>query len=130
MLPIACHRGVYDSMLIVGEITSKDQFEGLQVMWNVLLEESETYSPFLTHDWFKCCLAGYSKEKEIFILIVRDESTVIGIAPLWRFQDVIRGIQVRKIGFITSPDTPFVDLIIQKERRQEILKAILYYLYR
>src|SRR5262249_16706678 len=54
---------------------------------------------------------------------------LIGIAPFWRYQDAVRKIRVRRVGFITTPDTPFVDFIIQKEQREAALKAILHHLY-
>jgi len=116
-------------MLTVDEITSTAQFEAVKTEWNHLLEESGHYSPFLSHEWFQCCLSSFAHEKELFILTVRNGIELIGIAPLWRYSDDVRGIPVRKIGFITSPDTPSVDFVLHKEWQHGILQACLRYLY-
>jgi CelD/BcsL family acetyltransferase involved in cellulose biosynthesis len=111
-------------MLRVDEIISKTRFQSLHAEWNDLLEKSGQYSPFLAHEWFGCCLAGYGGTKDIFILLVSEGSRVVGIAPLWRYQDSARGISVRKAGFITTPDTPFVDFIIHREHRYEVFRTL------
>ena len=118
-----------ERMLTVEEITTKDSFKDICTLWEGLLKETESHSIFLSHDWFWSCLTGFSKGKEISTLIIRHGKSVIGIAPLWRYQDTVRGIEVRKYEFITSPDTPFVDFIIQEERRKDVLEEILRYLY-
>ena len=118
-----------ERMLTVEEIISKDSFKDICTLWEGLLKETESHSIFLSHDWFWSCLTGFSKGKEISTLIIRHGKSVIGIAPLWSYQDTVRGIEVRKYEFITSPDTPFVDFIIHKERREEVLEVIIRHLY-
>ncbi len=115
-------------MVTVEEVTSREQFTALKPLWESLLEESEESSPFITYDWFRCCLEAYSEGKKLYTLIVKDDSELIGIAPLWQYKDTIRGIPVRKIGFITSPDTPFVDFVFTDSRRNESLEMILHHL--
>lgn len=114
---------------VIDEIRLASQFDVLREDWEKLLEGNGRVSPFLTHDWFRCCSESYKKGRELCILTVRDGSDLLGVAPLWRYHDTIRGIQVRTIAFITTPDTPFADFIISEMRREEILIAILHYLY-
>jgi CelD/BcsL family acetyltransferase involved in cellulose biosynthesis len=114
-------------MFEIEEITSKDQFSTLRPAWEKLVEENGTYSSFLNYEWFHCCLTAY--HKEILVVVVKDGSRVICIAPLCRCQDSFRGIKVRKIEFITSPDTPFADFIVNKNRREDSIKAIVGYLF-
>ena len=116
-------------MLTIEEITSENQFREVRPVWKNLLEKERIQSPFLSHDWFECCLAGYGRGKGIFTLVVRDGATVVGITPFWRYQETVRGIDVRKIGFITCPDTPYADFIISVRYRKEVLKTILHYLH-
>jgi CelD/BcsL family acetyltransferase involved in cellulose biosynthesis len=116
-------------MLSVNEITSDGRFQSCRAEWEDLLTASGAYSPFLSHDWFRCCLAGYGEGKELFILHVSDGPELIGIAPFWRYRDAVRGIPVMRIAFITSPDTPFVDFIVKRDRRSEVLGAIRDHLY-
>jgi CelD/BcsL family acetyltransferase involved in cellulose biosynthesis len=49
---------------------------------------------------------------------------------LWRYPEAVRGIRVRKVGFISGPDTPFVDFVIREEMREKALEAIMDYLFR
>jgi CelD/BcsL family acetyltransferase involved in cellulose biosynthesis len=116
-------------MLSVSTLTSDGQFQSCRAEWEDLLTRSGAYSPFLSHDWFRCCLAGYGEGKELYILRVSDGSELVGLAPFWRHRDSVRGLSVNRIAFITSPDTPFVDFILEKERRHEVLGAIRTYLF-
>ncbi len=116
-------------MLTVEEVTSEDQFRKLQPSWERFLNETGSYSPFLSHEWFWCCLKGYKKDNKIFILIIKDGASLVGIAPLWRYRDIIRGTSVHKVGFILGPDSPFTDFIIDERRRRNVLEAILLFLY-
>lgn len=74
-------------------------------------------------------MEAFGSGHSLCVLVVRDGADIIGIAPLWRYQDYIRKIPLRKIGFISCPDTPFADFVIEDERRSEVLKVILEYLY-
>ena len=96
-------------MLRIDEITTEAQFQHLSSQWSDLVLKSDRASLFLTHDWFRCCLTGYSEGKAIRILMLRDKEELIGIAPLWLTQDVIRRLPVRRLSFITASDTPYVD---------------------
>lgn len=115
-------------MLTVEEIISEDEFQTLYLEWDHLLQETEEYSPFLTHDWFRCCIRAYGNQKLLFVLTVKDGANLVGIAPLWRYFDNIRGLKVRRIDFIIVPDTPYIDIIALPQRRREILEAMLGYL--
>ncbi len=112
----------------VDELTSYDDFISIQTEWDGLLERSARYSPFLCHEWFRSCLADYRDGADILILVVRDHSTVIGIAPLWLERKTVRRIPARVVGFIRSPDTPLVDFIVEGDRRVEILESMVSYL--
>jgi CelD/BcsL family acetyltransferase involved in cellulose biosynthesis len=116
-------------VLTVHIITSEDELRTLRVVWDELLEKSVQHSPFLTYDWFQCCLANPVQEIEQFILVVKDGGEVIGIAPFQKYQDKFHRLKIRKIGFINCPDTPLADFIIQKERSYEVIQKIIYFLY-
>ena len=97
----------------------------LRDVWRQVLDKSQQPTPFLTHEWFQCCLAGYLGHKTLSILVIRDGSEVLGIAPWWQSHDVVRGIPVRRLEFITTPDTPEVDFISQPGQRTLVLETIL-----
>jgi CelD/BcsL family acetyltransferase involved in cellulose biosynthesis len=116
-------------MLTIDEITSHEELSLLEAAWQEILTYENIESPFLDIDWFRCCLEAFGVEKQPCVLFVKDGSDPLGIAPLCLSQDIVRGIPVRKIGFIIAPDTPFVDFIVKSGRRQETLSAIMRYLW-
>jgi CelD/BcsL family acetyltransferase involved in cellulose biosynthesis len=109
----------------VEEVTSVAQFMALRDVWRQVLDKSQQHTPFLTYEWFQCCLTGYLGHKDLFVLVIRDGSEVLGIAPWWRYHDVVRGIPVHRLGFIMGPDTPEVDFISQQGQRAIVLETVL-----
>lgn len=116
-------------MMSVEEVTSEEQWNTLRPSWNGLLENTAETSVFLTHEWFGCCLDSHGATRNLQVLLVKEKEHLVGIAPLWRYQDRVRGISVRRLGFITSPDTPFVDFIISTGKRDEVLRAVIHHLW-
>lgn len=111
-------------MVQVDKITEREAFDGLAGPWNSLLAESGGGNPFTSHEWFQCCVHAY-REPELHVLVIRDGSRVIGIAPLWRYASPLRGVTLRRIGFITCPDTPMADFVSAPGRVEEVAAAVL-----
>lgn len=105
------------------------QFQALQPLWSDLLEKSGQSSPFLSHGWFWCCLTAYGRGKDLFVLVLREGSGVVGIAPFWRYSETVRAIPMRSLGYISGPDTPFADFVLREGRREEALDTLLRNLY-
>jgi hypothetical protein len=61
--------------------------------------------------------------------VLRDGSDIVGIAPFWQYEGVVREVPTKRIEFILSPDSPFVDFLVRPERRDEVLEALVSYLY-
>ena len=118
-----------DKKLSVEEIGDNDNWELLKDPWEQLLHDAEINDPFLSYEWFDCCLGSFQIKKQLLVLLVKEQSTLLGIAPLWCFQDTIRHIPVTRIGFISCLDTPYVDFIVSKNRREEVLLAIFAHLF-
>ena len=115
--------------LSVEEIGDSSHWALLKGPWERFLQDSEIYDPFLSHEWFDCCLHAFQEQKTLSVLLVKQSSRILGIAPLWRFQGKVRNIPVTRIGFISCLDTPYVDFIVSKHRREEVLKAIFEHLF-
>jgi CelD/BcsL family acetyltransferase involved in cellulose biosynthesis len=109
--------------LCVREIQQRDEFLALEKEWDALLECSGMSSPFLSHAWFQCCLEAYGGGKTPAIMTVLDGGRLVGVAPCWRYHDPMRGVPLRRLGFMTCPDTPFCDLIVAPERRSEVIRT-------
>ena len=115
--------------LTVEEIGDHADWEVLREPWAQFLKDSGNCDPFLSYEWFDCCLRSFQEKKTLFVLLVKEDSTILGIAPLWRSKDRIRSIPMRKVGFISCPDTPYADFIVSDHRREEVLKAIFTHLF-
>jgi CelD/BcsL family acetyltransferase involved in cellulose biosynthesis len=91
-------------------ITSLREFEALAPIWREVTTESRQTSPFLSHDWFACCwrTAGPTREREVWLL--EDSAGPLAFVPLMRWRQRLRGLPVRMVGLLDSPDTPFIDL--------------------
>ena len=118
-----------EAKLTVEEISDNDNWELLKDPWEQFVQDSEIKDPFLTYEWFDCCVRSFQEKKKLFVLLVKDHSTILGIAPFWRSQDTIRQIPVTRVGFISCLDTPFVDFIVSNHHREEVLKAIFTHLF-
>jgi len=113
----------------IERIDTIDQITPLKSEWNNLLERSETNIIFLTFewifDWWKC----FGKEKELFILLVKDNEKLVGIAPLM-ITTLNLGIKIKKIEFIGTPLSNYCDFIISEkcEDKRDVLRSIYDYL--
>lgn len=94
----------------VRRLTSLREFDELAPIWAEVTRESGQSSPFLSHDWFACCwrTAGPRRQREVWI--VEDDAGPLAFVPLVRWRTTVRGLPVRVLRFLDSPDTPFVDL--------------------
>jgi len=108
-------------------ITKFEDFLSLETIWNNLVEKSENDTLFLRHEWFKCWWLGFGKNKQLFVLLVKDEGSIIGIAPLMIERTHYRGFPVRKIEFIENSNSPRVNFILTK-KKEECLEAVFNYL--
>lgn len=115
-------------MLEIRKIKTRPEFDALKSKWSDLLKQTDASSIFLSHEWFSCCIESFGNDKKINILVVEEDSKVIGIAPLWLYSDFIRRIPVRRISLIKVPDTPFTDFIVENSKQKQILSAMLAYL--
>ena len=93
-------------------ITSLREFDALAPIWQEVTREGNHGSPFVSHDWFACCwrTAGPDRHREVWLL--EDAAGPVGFIPLVRWKARRRGLPVRMVAFLDSPDTPFIDLPI------------------
>ncbi len=90
-------------------VTSLREFDALASIWRDVTKDGGQNSPFLSHDWFACCwrTAGPNRRREVWLL--EDSAGPVALIPLVRWKTRIRGVPVRMVGFLDSPDTPFAD---------------------
>lgn len=66
----------------IERITTLQEFEALKNSWDATLQKSPANSIFLTHLWLSTWLQHYQATGELYVLVVREGSEIIGIAPL------------------------------------------------
>ena len=112
----------------IRKISSYSEFLPLKRDWNNLLKESGHDSVFLRHEWFSLWWKShgnlYEKNQNICILIIEDGDKPIGIIPLKTSRVKYRGLEVKKLGFIESELSPYVDFIIISDKEQCIRESL------
>lgn len=109
-------------------VTKFEDFLRLEDVWNNLLEKSQNDIVFLRHEWFRCWWEAFGKNKNLFIVLLKnEESEIIGIAPLMISNDKFRGLPVRKLSFIADDNAAHNDFI-SADKKEEILKRIFQHL--
>jgi CelD/BcsL family acetyltransferase involved in cellulose biosynthesis len=114
--------------LEVETLRTKEAMAALQEGWEDLHRGDATRSPFLSPDWFRCCLED-AQGSELFLIAVREGTRLVGIAPLSRYRLPVRWRNARAIGFIRCRETPYADFIVEDGRREAIVGAILQHLH-
>ncbi|MFH0788952.1 MAG: GNAT family N-acetyltransferase [Pseudomonadota bacterium] len=115
-------------MLTVVKITKAEELPSIRTPWNELLERSDNSAPYLYYEWFEGSYECIDKNKGPFILLVKDNHDLIGVAPFLISTDRYYGTKINKIHFINSDYTPFQDFILNRTRKKECLQAIVRFL--
>lgn len=90
-------------------LTSLHEFDALAPLWREMLNTSGQTSPFTSHDWFACCwrTAGVNRQREVWLF--EDAAGPLAFVPLVRFRSSVRGLPVRALRVLDTPDSPFTD---------------------
>ena len=100
-------------MMKVKVIDSFDGFQKLEPIWNDLLCRSDIDIPFMTFEWFSCWWQAFTGEEKPFILLVKENGRIVGIAPLMETKIRYRKfLQVKAITFIANKHTSRAGLIL------------------
>ena len=105
------------------KIVDFNQFLSLEREWNTL--EQKNPNVFLRHEWFKSWWMAYGNHKKLWILLVKENNELIGIAPLMLSKTLFRFFPVRRIEFIKNDESPRCDFLY-KDREKTIKKIIDY----
>jgi CelD/BcsL family acetyltransferase involved in cellulose biosynthesis len=100
-------------------------FLALEADWTELCRRARRESFFLSHAWFRCCWLGRAGVERPFVVVVRDGSEIVGLAPFFVSMSKWRIFPVRTASLMHNQDSPFVDAVLAPERAGETLRAIL-----
>ena len=117
-------------------ITTFSDFSNLEKEWNELVDNND-YDITLLHEWLTTWWQVFGDEsRELFIITVRKNDQLVGIAPLLRRKvKYFKLIPSHRLEFIGSGESEadeicsdYLDFIIRKENRIEILETLLEHL--
>ena len=110
--------------MVVRCVTSLREFDALGPAWHAVAQAGGQDSPFLSHDWFACCwrTTGPDRRREVWVL--EDAAGPVAFLPLMRVRTRAWGLPIRRLSFLESPDTPFVDIPMAREP-EEVVPAFL-----
>ncbi len=99
-------------MVKLFEIRTLAEFESLGDEWRELQLAVGAQSIFLTHEWFGVCAKNLSPNQQMLVLLLRDGTRLVGIAPLLQQRTHVRRLPTTQIGFLQNPLSPFVDFLL------------------
>ena len=94
--------------------TGKD-FSALKKEWNYLLQQSSWNTFFLTWDWQFSWWESFGGE--LFIVLVFENNTLVGILPFIR----IRKMFLHVLRFIGAIDSDYLDIIVKRGFEEKII---------
>lgn len=102
-------------------IATEDGLDGLEDDWNRLSASSESPNVFTTYCWFRAWLRRLvvdegSERLQPYVLTIKLNGTVVGIAPLVRRVVTRFGFRVRKLEFLTH-HADYNDFVLGKDVR-------------
>jgi len=114
-------------VLTVEALEGDGPLSTLEQEWEALAQDGP---PFTRPAWFRCCGEGYGEHRQRLTLTVREHGRLLAVAPLWRSTLRERGLPCRRLEFVSSPDSPRVDLVVDPQRRQQTLDALIRHVLR
>ena len=93
----------------------------LEPEWNAVLKKSVSDNPFLTFEWLKSWITIFRDDVELFVIIARENSIMVGMAPL-----VING--KKQLVFMGYPLSDYSDIIVM-DGKEEALNEILNHIF-
>jgi CelD/BcsL family acetyltransferase involved in cellulose biosynthesis len=111
------------SRLTTDVVTDYATFVALEAEWNDAVARARVPHPFLRHEWMRTWWDNFGGSSRLHILIVRDVTGIMAIAPLTRETTRMYGVPVTRLRLIQNDHTPRVDFIIAG-RPEESYQAI------
>jgi CelD/BcsL family acetyltransferase involved in cellulose biosynthesis len=114
-------------MTTVDIVDDTARFEQLRLEWNELLQSSDADCLFLTWEWLHTWWKHLAHDRRLFIVVVRSNDTLVGVAPL--VMTVPRGVGIlapRSIEFLGSGvvGSDYLDIIVRRGAEREAFDAV------
>jgi len=116
-------------LISVTKIFTFEDFLDLSSDWRILLNEQRSdNTPFYTHEWFQCWWKSFGRGVDFFIILVKEENKLIGIAPMMLKKIFMHGLPVRQLSFIENGNSLHNNFILGTRRKKDVLERIIQYL--
>ncbi|MEK7389367.1 MAG: GNAT family N-acetyltransferase [Elusimicrobiota bacterium] len=99
------------------------EFQQLKNEWNALLSRSRSNNVFLRWEWISSWWEVFARQRTLFILAVRQEGRLVGIAPF--YIEPAAGLTARHMRFCSDDRAPdYMDVIIEPGLEKPVMDAI------
>lgn len=100
------HRTALNPPYTVELISTEEGIAALENDWNRLTDRAESPNVFMTYDWFRAWTKELRSDDgsgrlQFYVLSIKQNATIVGIAPLVRRIVSRSGLRVRKLEFVT-----------------------------
>jgi CelD/BcsL family acetyltransferase involved in cellulose biosynthesis len=109
--------------LEVETVTSLEALRALEPAWTRLLDEAEIDHPFLAHEWIVTWWESFAAGRSLHILLVKDASGPVAIAPFMLTRVRVYGLTARRLELIANVHTQRADFIVSA-RCEQAYRAI------
>ena len=93
-------------------VTDYAAFVALETEWNDTVTRAMVPHPFLRHEWMRTWWDTFGGSARLHIIVVRDATGIMAIAPLMRETTRMYGVPVTRVRLIQNDHTPRVDVIV------------------
>jgi CelD/BcsL family acetyltransferase involved in cellulose biosynthesis len=97
----------------------------LREEWDALLSRCERATIYQTWEWNEAWWRAFGARKRLRLLLVRDKGALIGLAPLYVSRHL--GTPLRRLAFLGTGVTDYMDVLAPEERAPEVCSALLRY---
>jgi len=109
--------------LQVREVREFAGFEILRTAWSELLEHVPGYRLFLSPQWHLAAWEWRAEDAELHFLVAEDGRDIVAILPLVRDSASKYGLKLRRLSYLTVPDTQFADMVCRRNVAQAAAAA-------
>jgi CelD/BcsL family acetyltransferase involved in cellulose biosynthesis len=107
--------------LTIDEVTKDSELEELRDEWSALMDGGEGATPFQTPQWLLPWLRCFASQG-LWTLAVRRRGRLVGLAPLFIFED--RATGQRQVTFIGNGVSDHMDVLSLPAEREAVAQAV------
>jgi CelD/BcsL family acetyltransferase involved in cellulose biosynthesis len=96
--------------------------------WNSLLDHSDPYSIFLSHEWFTAWFEAYGEGRTPYVLLVEEGHELLGALPLHRGPSRRLPLGGIDLQMMANGHSPYADMVARPENARAVRDSLLTHL--